>query len=83
MAFNSYPESSSTKKQQEHGVSKPAVQLIVTRHRQSQQIWAVLSSKLALENVHWMYKKAINKPMYKDTENIERRYGISNLLIKD
>lgn len=49
LAFSGYPEPSSTEKQQEHGVSKPAVQLIVTRHRQSQQIWAVLSSKLALE----------------------------------
>lgn len=38
MVFSDYPESSSTKKQQEHGVSKPAVQLIVTRHGQSQQI---------------------------------------------
>lgn len=36
--FNGYPESSSTQKQQEHGVSEPTVQLIVTRHGQSQQI---------------------------------------------
>ena len=47
--FNGYPESSSTQKQQEHGVSEPTVQLIVTRHGQSQQIWAVISSKIGLE----------------------------------
>lgn len=58
--FHSYPESSSTKKQQEHGVSEPAVQLIVTRHGQSQQVWAVISSKVALETFTEFIRKQIS-----------------------